>query len=50
MKVLATAALLALAPLSALAACWEGHDTAMNCADGYTYDADQGTCVESVTG
>ncbi len=44
MKTCLTALVLSLAPAMAMAAC--GYDrTAMSCADGATYDADQQRCV-----
>jgi hypothetical protein len=50
MKIVLTAALLALSPLAAFAACYGDHETAMTCAEGFEYDAAKGTCVEVVTG
>lgn len=47
-KTILTAAILALAPLGAAAACWD-RDIAMTCADGTTYDAETRSCVP-VTG
>ncbi|SER97298.1 Chitin binding Peritrophin-A domain-containing protein [Tranquillimonas rosea] len=50
-RTILAAALLALTPLSAYAACWSGHeDTAtMTCADGMVYDASEGACVDQTT-
>ena len=48
LRLLITAAVLGVAPLSAMAAC--GHSEArMTCADGLVYDAATRSCVEQTT-
>lgn len=49
MKTLLTAAVLVFAPLASMAC--PAHDvTAQSCMQGYQWDAEKGTCVQSVTG
>lgn len=50
MKIVLTAAILALTPLASFAMC-QGHETtAQTCASGYQWDTEKGSCVETVTG
>lgn len=48
-KFLLVATTLALAPMAAGATCYGDHQNAASCAEGMTWDAKKGACVEQVS-